>query len=107
MITVVEKETPATAIDIQPNTSVVFANADYRIQANLTPVNSTSPVSWASPNVTYLPTTGRVVRFKTNEIAGINESTEQAGLPLTLTGQTNGLQDNATVYVGGLKSPDN
>lgn len=104
MITVVEKETPATAIDIQPNTSVVFANADYRVQANLTPVNSTSPVSWASPNVTYLPTTGRVVRFKTNEIAGINESTEQAGLPLTLTGQTNGLQDNATVYVGGLKA---
>lgn len=104
MITVVEKETPATAIDIQPNTSVVFANADYRVQANLTPVNSTSPVSWASPNVTYLPTTGRVVRFKTNEIAGINESTEQAGLPLTLTGQINGLQDNATVYVGGLKA---
>lgn len=101
---VLDTDHPATGIAIEPSSSVVFANADYTVTANLTPSNSTSNVTWTGTNVTYLPTTGRTVRFKTGEVAGVNDSTTDPGLPLNLTGSANGLSASKPVYVGGLKA---
>lgn len=107
-VVVLEGEVPATDLSITPESPVVFPSMDYEAKANLTPSNSTSVVAWDdNSQVDFEPNAGRSVDFNVNKsviASNINTSTENPGLPITLAANTNGLNADTTVYVGGLKA---
>ncbi|WP_125767225.1 WxL domain-containing protein [Lapidilactobacillus wuchangensis] len=114
-VVVVPEEIPATDLSITPESNVVFPNFEYEAQATVTPNTSTNFIGWnKSSDVDYDMYTGREVDFEPQASvidSAINTSTENPGIPVTLsadaqdlTGTPTGVSAATTVYVGGLKA---
>lgn len=116
-VTVQKDPVYATGITASTNNAIVFPKTSYPVDAVTNPINSTGDIAWSSTqkDLEFAPQNGRHVDFTpTTDVATINQSTTNPGIPITMnatitnkdSGKTKVKSNDVLVYSGGLKAKE-